>query len=47
MERNSGRVTAAFHGCRSAVEADLVPVDGWFSGHENGAEAVVLVPARG
>jgi hypothetical protein len=23
-------VTAAFHGCRSAVEADLVRVDGWF-----------------
>ena len=27
----SGSVTAAFRGCRSAVEADLVRVDGWFS----------------
>src|SRR5215207_6863074 len=30
MDTSSQRV-AAFHGCRSAVEGDLVRVDGWFS----------------
>jgi hypothetical protein len=31
MERDSGSVTVAFHGCRSAVGADRAPADAWFS----------------
>lgn len=29
MERDSGSVTAAFHGCRSAMGADCAPADAW------------------
>ena len=31
MERDSGSVTAAFHGCRSAVAAACAPADAWSS----------------
>ena len=31
MEGDSGSVTAAVHGCRSAVGADCAPADAWSS----------------
>jgi hypothetical protein len=33
MELDSGRTTAAFHGCGSAVGADGAPADAWPSSH--------------
>jgi len=36
MERDSGSLTPAFHGCRSAVRADCAPPDAWASSGARG-----------
>ena len=40
MERDSGSVTAAFHGCRSAVGADCAPADAWPSSEARASAAL-------
>jgi hypothetical protein len=48
MERDSRRLTAAFYGCRSAVEADCAPADAWSSSRAraSGDQSEALAYAR-